>query len=62
MRIKTAALVAVLPHWIRSAATVPWISLGATLALVFATGLLASLAAVRAAIAARPYATLRREQ
>ena len=57
-----AALVAVLPHWIRSAATIPWVWLGVTLALVFATGLLASLAAVRAAMAARPYATLRREQ
>lgn len=46
-----AALVAVAPHLAESAARLPWVSLAATLLLVFAAGLAASLAAVRGALA-----------
>ena len=45
-----AALVAVAPHLAAHAARVPWPSLAGTLALVFLTGLAASLAAVRGAL------------
>ena len=36
-----AALVAVLPHWLAGGASVPWLSLALTLALVLVVGLLA---------------------
>ncbi|MGA2031738.1 MAG: ABC transporter permease, partial [Thermoguttaceae bacterium] len=47
-----AALVAILPHLVGRAATIPWHSLAATLLLVLAVGLLASLAAVRTVLSA----------
>jgi len=40
-----AALVAILPHLIRHDASIPWLSLGITLALVLAVGLLSGLIA-----------------
>ncbi|MBX7168501.1 MAG: ABC transporter permease [Pirellulales bacterium] len=54
-----AALVAVLPHWLLHRATVPWQSLGLTLAAVVVAGLLASLFAVRAAMSEQLIAALR---
>ncbi len=57
----TAALVAVAPHLAAGAGKVPWLSLGGTLVLVFATGLLASLAAVRGALEVPLIPALRRE-
>ncbi|MCB0288810.1 MAG: FtsX-like permease family protein, partial [Calditrichaeota bacterium] len=45
-----AALIAVAPHVLSQAGQAPWLSLGLTLLLVFATGLLASLLAVFAAL------------
>lgn len=56
-----AALVAVAPHLAASAARVPWPSLAGTLALVFAVGLLASLAAVRGALSVPLLPALRAE-
>jgi hypothetical protein len=56
-----SALVAVFPHLIESAASVPWLTLGGTLALVFAVGLAASLAAVRRALRAPLIPALREE-
>lgn len=55
----SAALVAVAPHLLAEAAAIPWLSLFATLALVFAVGLLASIAAVRVALATPLLAALR---
>ena len=57
----TAAIVAVLPHLLAGAASIPWPSLVATLLLVLATGLLAGLAAVRATLRAPLVAALRGE-
>ena len=45
-----SALVAVLPHLLGHGASIPWKVLALMLGLVFATGLLASLAAVRAVV------------
>lgn len=45
-----AALIAVMPHVLSQAGQAPWFSLGLTLLLVFVTGVLASLAAVSAAL------------
>ena len=45
-----SAVVAVAPHILADASQVPWLSLSLTLVVVFAVGMLASLAAVRAAI------------
>jgi hypothetical protein len=56
-----AALVAVLPHWLGGAASVPWLSLVLTLALVLSAGLLAGLAAVRAVLRADLLPALREE-
>jgi ABC-type antimicrobial peptide transport system permease subunit len=56
-----AALVAVLPHWILGGASVPWLSLAATLAAVLIAGLLASLLAVRATVRAELIPALRAE-
>jgi hypothetical protein len=56
-----AALVAVLPHLFTRGASFPWLWLGATLTLVLAVGLLAGLAAVRAAMKAPILGTLREE-
>ena len=56
-----AALVAVLPHLLAGAAAIPWLWLAGTLALILAVGLVASLAAVRAAVTAPLLATLREE-
>ena len=57
-----AALVAVWPHLIFGRASIPWTSLGGTLALVLAVGLVAGLAAVRATLAAPLLAALREER
>lgn len=56
-----AALVAVLPHLVAGGAAVPWGSLTGTLLLVPAVGLIASLGAVRAVLAAPLLAALRGE-
>jgi hypothetical protein len=56
-----AALVAVLPHLLSGAAAIPWVSLGGTLLLVAAVGLLAGLGAVRAVLSAPLLAALRGE-
>ena len=56
-----AAAVAVLPHLLAGAATVPWLSLSATLTLILLVGLTASLAAVRAAVTSPLLKTLREE-
>ena len=45
-----AAFVAILPHLLSRVASIPWSSLGATLALVLAVGLSAGLLAVRAVL------------
>jgi hypothetical protein len=45
-----AALVAVVPHWFLGGASVPWLSLAATLGLVLVVGWLASFVAVRATL------------
>lgn len=47
-----AASLAALPHALSGSALIPWLSLGKTLLAVLAVGLLASLAAVRAVLAA----------
>jgi putative ABC transport system permease protein len=56
-----AALVAVLPHWLGGGASVPWLSLAATLAAVLVVGLLAGLLAVRATLRAELIPALREE-
>jgi len=56
-----AALVAVLPHWLGGGASVPWLSLAATLATVLIVGLLAGLLAVRATLRAELIPALREE-
>lgn len=56
-----AALVAVLPHLLTRAASIPWLYLAATLALVSAVGLIAGGIAVRATLTAPLYAALRGE-
>jgi putative ABC transport system permease protein len=56
-----AALVAVWPHLISGGASLPWQSLGLTLALVLIVGLLAGLSAVRAALVAPLLPALRGE-
>ena len=56
-----AALVAVLPHLVSGGASIPWTSLGGTLALVLAVGLLAGLTAVRAVLVAPLLTALRGE-
>jgi ABC-type lipoprotein release transport system permease subunit len=56
-----AALVAVLPHLVSGGASIPWGSLTATLLLVLAVGLIASLGAVRAVLAAPLLSALRGE-
>jgi ABC-type lipoprotein release transport system permease subunit len=57
-----AALIAVLPHLLSRAATIPWQSLAATLALVLATGTIAGLAAVRVVLSAPLLQALREER
>jgi ABC-type antimicrobial peptide transport system permease subunit len=54
-----AAAVAVLPHLLSGGATIPWLGLTGTLLIVLATGLLASRAAVRAAVRAPVVEALR---
>ena len=44
-----SAVIAVAPHILAEASQVPWLSLSLTLVVVFVVGMLASLAAVRAA-------------
>jgi ABC-type antimicrobial peptide transport system permease subunit len=56
-----AALVAVLPHWFLGGASIPWLSLAATLCAVLAAGLLAGLLAVRATLRAELIPALRAE-
>jgi ABC-type antimicrobial peptide transport system permease subunit len=56
-----AALVAILPNLLRGEATIPWLSLAGTLALVLAVGLLAGLSAVRATLRAPLLEALRGE-
>ncbi|MEX2114570.1 MAG: ABC transporter permease [Pirellulales bacterium] len=56
-----AALVAVLPHWLSGGASVPWLSLAATLSTVLVVGLLAGLFAVRATLRAELLPALREE-
>ena len=56
-----AALITVLPHLAAGNASIPWLSLSGTLALVFAVGLLAGLAAVRLATSTRIVEGLRSE-
>jgi ABC-type antimicrobial peptide transport system permease subunit len=54
-----AALVAILPHLLHGAAQFPWLPLGAMLVAVIACGLIAGLAAVRAAVSLPLMPTLR---
>jgi ABC-type antimicrobial peptide transport system permease subunit len=56
-----AALVAILPNLLRGDASIPWLSLAGTLALVLAAGSLAGLAAVRSALQAPLLEALRGE-
>jgi len=56
-----AATVAVLPHLLSGDASIPWASLGSTLALILLIGLAAGLLAVRAAVAAPILEALREE-
>jgi ABC-type antimicrobial peptide transport system permease subunit len=56
-----AALVAILPNLLRGTASIPWLSLAGTLAIVLAVGLLAGLAAVRATLHAPILGALRGE-
>jgi ABC-type antimicrobial peptide transport system permease subunit len=56
-----AALVAVLPHWLGGGASVPWLSLTETLAVVLGVGLAAGLLAVRATLRAPLLAALRED-
>ena len=57
-----AALVAVLPHLLMRTAGIPWGSLAATLAVVLAAGLLASLGAAFATLRAPLLPALREER
>ena len=57
-----AAGVAVLPHLLHRTASIPWQSLGLTLALVLLVGLLAALSAVRFVLRAPLLAALREER
>lgn len=54
-----SAAVAVLPHFWSGNASIPWVSLAATLGLVLAVGLLAGLTAVRSALRTPLLAALR---
>jgi ABC-type antimicrobial peptide transport system permease subunit len=54
-----AALVTLLPHLLAGGASIPWLSLAATLAIVLCVGILAGLIAVRAALRAQLLAALR---
>ena len=54
-----AALVAVFPHLVGGGATIPWLSLIATLAIVVIVGLLAGSLAMRVAVRAPIVAALR---
>jgi hypothetical protein len=54
-----AALVTLLPHFLAGGASIPWLSLAATLAVVLVVGLLAGLTAVRAALHAPLLSALR---
>jgi ABC-type lipoprotein release transport system permease subunit len=54
-----AALVTLLPHLLVGGATIPWLSLAATLVIVLVVGVLAGLAAVQAALNAPLLAALR---
>jgi ABC-type antimicrobial peptide transport system permease subunit len=56
-----AALVAILPNLLRGDASIPWLSLIGTLALVLGVGLLAGLSAVRATLRAPLLEALRGE-
>jgi ABC-type antimicrobial peptide transport system permease subunit len=56
-----AALVAILPNLLRGDASIPWLSLIGTLALVLGVGLLAGLSAVRATLRAPLLESLRGE-
>ena len=56
-----SALIAVAPHLITHGALVPWASLGLTLALIYATGLIASAIAVSFALRAPLLPALKRE-
>jgi ABC-type antimicrobial peptide transport system permease subunit len=56
-----AALVAILPNLLRGDASIPWLSLVGTLALVLSVGLLAGMAAVRAMLRAPLLEALRGE-
>jgi putative ABC transport system permease protein len=56
-----AAAVAVMPHALHNAASVPWLWLAGTFAAVLAVGLVAGWAAVRAAMASPLVASLRSE-
>ena len=53
------ALIAIAPHMVRRAHAIPWLSLGWTLALVLAVGMLAGMAAVRAMLRVPLLAALR---
>jgi hypothetical protein len=57
-----AALVAVLPHLLTRAASIPWSWLATTLGLVLIVGLIAGLVAVRAVLTAPLLAALREER
>jgi len=54
-----AALVTLLPHLLAGGASIPWLSLAATLAIVLCVGLLAGLSAARSALRAPLLAALR---
>jgi hypothetical protein len=56
-----SALAAVLPRLLSPAAHVPWVSLGAALALVFGAGFLSVWAAARAALRGKLLPALRGE-
>jgi putative ABC transport system permease protein len=56
-----AAFVAILPNLLRGNASIPWLSLAGTLALVLAVGMLAGLTAVRATLRAPLLEALRGE-
>jgi hypothetical protein len=56
-----AALVAILPNLLKGDASIPWLSLAGTLAVVLAVGLLVGLSAVRATLRAPLLEALRGE-
>ncbi len=56
-----AALVAVLPYWLGGGASIPWLSLAGTLAVVLLVGMLAGLVAVRAVLTGELLPALREE-